>query len=362
MKAAIPLLATTALALPSALWAQGTSGIAFYGHFNPAWQSVDDGGQTTDTFVDNSNSNSRFGFNVTGDLGDTGNSFLFNFETGLGFRQSGAVSQLSEPDFWDIKRTDLRKFEAIFSTGYGTFYAGQGSMASDGVVGSDFTGVGVVAGSAIGDQAGGFQFRDTGGTLSGIAISDVFKNFDGSRRFRLRYDTPQYGGFKVAAAYGIEVLTSGDDRDFYDLAVYYSDTFGDVEFAASAGYSDTSDSNAGAYAGSAGILHTPSGVSFTLIAGGADTDASYAMARLGLERTFTSWGSTAAALDYYAGQDFDTSGSDSDLWGVSFVQKIDAANMELYAGYRDYSFSDTSGTLYQDMDSWLLGARWKYDF
>ena len=45
MKAVFPLLATTALALPTALWAQSTSGVEFYGHFNPAWQSVDDGAQ-----------------------------------------------------------------------------------------------------------------------------------------------------------------------------------------------------------------------------------------------------------------------------------------------------------------------------
>lgn len=362
MKAAFPLLATTALALPTALWAQSTSGVEFYGHFNPAWQSVDDGAQTKDTFVDNSNANSRFGFNVTTDLGDTGNSVLFNFETGLGFRPSFAVSQNVTPDAWDLKKTDLRKFEAIFSTAQGTFYVGQGSMAGDGIAGSDFSDVGVVASSSISDVSGDFLFRDTGtGLLTGPSIFDVYQNFDGFRRLRLRYDTPQIGKLKFAIAYGTEVLFD-DDQEHYDFAAYYGDTFGDIEMAAAAGYSNTTDGKTGSVAGSVAFLHGPTGLNLSLGAGAAESDESYGFARLGLKRDLLDWGSTAAAVDYYAGQDFDSPGSHSDMWGVSIVQRVDAANLELYAGYREYAFSDRSGNSYDDLTSVLIGARWSYNF
>ena len=57
-----------------------------YGQVNMAYQSFDDGRQTTSNLVDNSNSNSRIGFYL--EPADSGDGFAFQFESGLGLRPS----------------------------------------------------------------------------------------------------------------------------------------------------------------------------------------------------------------------------------------------------------------------------------
>jgi hypothetical protein len=42
------------------------------------------------------------------------------------------------------------------------------------------------------------------------------------------------------------------------------------------------------------------------------------------------------------------------------VQTIDAASLDLYAGWRRFSYSDRTGTSYQDADSFLVGCRFAF--
>ena len=50
-----------------------------------------------------------------------------------------------------------------------------------------------------------------------MPVSDVYRDFDGSRRFRIRYDTPSIDGFSGAVAYGklypefwVQIPVNGD--------------------------------------------------------------------------------------------------------------------------------------------------------
>jgi hypothetical protein len=201
-----PQISTTAATRPS----NDTGGsVTFYGQLSPTFQFFDDGTETYSNLADNANSNSRLGFNFDQDL--NGNRFRFTYEAAIGFPQTSEFSQEGDDPFWEWQVTDLRKAEVRYRGAFGEVYLGQGSMATDGSAGADLFGTTIVGTVTMSDSAGSYQFRDDDTkNLSGIAIGDVFDDFDGSRRFRIRYDTPEFNGFSGAVAYGTNELSEGD--------------------------------------------------------------------------------------------------------------------------------------------------------
>ncbi|CAM3910520.1 porin [Phaeobacter inhibens] len=335
----------------------------YYGQFNPSFQSFDDGGDDFSTLVDNANSNSRIGFWLEQPFGE--NTLRFNFETALGLRSSDGVDQNGRPQNISWDRTRIRKVDLQYATArYGTFSFGQGSMASDGLAESDLSGTGVIQTSSIADSAGGFLFRTSTGTLSGVSIGSAFRSLDGGRLGRVRYDTPEFSGFTVSASYGEEILRSNSDREAYDVAVRYTnDDLGDFTINGALG-AVWNENGPGTktrdIVASFAALHEPSGVSFAVAGGDRDTGGDYAFAKLGYTANFLSVGATSFAIDYYDGSDMVTSGDSAESWGIAAVQNFDNLNLETYVAYRDYSYSDTSATSYQDSSSIMAGARWKF--
>ena len=335
----------------------------FYGQLNFGLFNVDDGTESETFITDNDNSNTRIGLRYSNDLAG-GGTVKFNFETALGIQGSSSVTMAdNDPDI-DLKRTDLRKLEIAYETpGIGTFYAGQGSMSADGVTEADFSGTTVVSYVGVTDLAGSFQFRPDGGALSGTSIGSTFGSFDGARRLRLRYDTPEVAGFVGSISYGEEELNQDDDREFTDIALKYAQDYGDLKVDGRIGYQwidDDDGTDEEILAGSLAVLHKPSGVSFALAAGDPDeSDASYWYAKLGYQQQWFSTGTTALSLDYYDGSDFGSDGADSQAWAISAVQRVDAYNLELYASYRVYDY-DVSGSDFEDIDLVVIGARWKF--
>ncbi|MTH77020.1 porin [Paracoccus aestuariivivens] len=333
----------------------------FYGQVNLTYQRVDDGEESFDDFVDNGNSVSRLGFWVDVPMGE--NQLRLNFETGLGFKTTSDTNQIDDPDWVDWQRTDLRKFEAVYIAGFGSFWFGQGSMATDGVAEIDNSGTSLAGYVNLPDMAGGYEFRD-GELLSGIAIGDVFKDFDGGRRFRLRYDTPKFNGFMFSAAYGEEILAEDDDANYYDVALRYgyeNDTF---KADAGLGYAwkdADDDGDTEQLIASTSVVHRPTGLNATLAMGdGQDDSGNYGYFKFGWTGDVIDQGSTAVSIDYFEGNDYVISGSDSKSWGIQAVQGFDDYNVEAYLGYREYEFDDDTGADYQDISALLLGARWKF--
>jgi hypothetical protein len=102
-------------------------------------------------------------------------------------------------------------------------------------------------------------------------------------------------------------------------------------------------------------------------------------------RRFLAWGESAAAVDYYSGDDifltgdvqlFDAGGepvldedgnpvidditsSESESWGLSVVQNIDAWNTELWLTWRGYDYSDDFAS-YEDGQAIFGGARFTF--
>jgi hypothetical protein len=331
--------------------------VRFYGQFSPTYLSFGDGDETTDNFVDNANSNTRLGFVI--EQPAWGGGLTLTFETALGFVQTSEVSQEETPPALAWERTDLRKFEAAYAAEFGKLSLGQGSMASDGVATLDVSGTGIVGSVTVADVAGAFKFREEGGALSSVTVSKAFKDYDGGRRFRIRYDTPKFSGFSVAVAYGQNILAEDDDTDYYDIGLTWSGTQGDMELAAAVGYAwDAGETDSERYAGSFSMLHTPTGLNLSLSAGADPDGGSYGYAKAGWKGDLIAPGPTAFSIDYYDGNDIANDDSSSEAFGLSAVQAFTEIDLELYMGYQAYSYDDTAA--YQDADSFLFGARYKF--
>jgi len=355
-----------ALALPAAaqdLVLTGENGLRLsaYGQLDLTFQSVNDGEKTYRDIADNSNSVSRAGFWIDGPPGGA-NTLRFNFETSFGLRATAETSQTGDVAWIDWQKTDIRKLQLVTAGGFGALWVGQGSMATDGAGEVDDSGTTLAGYVDVSDMAGSFAFR-AGAALSDITIADAFKDFDGSRQFRIRYDTPRRSGFKLSAAYGKDVLAENDNADYYDAALRYDHAGGGMAFDGAVGWSwTTEDGDTTERAVASGSLtHLPTGLNLTLAAGAQQGDGgSYGYAKAGWSGDLVGTGATAFSVDYYDGADFEVSGSRSRAWGLQAVQRFDDWKLQAYLGYRVFSYDDDSGTDYRDIDALLVGARWTF--
>ncbi len=349
------------LVMPTAAVAQekSDSNWSFYGHLNLGIWSADDGFDSDTTFTENDNSNSRAGVIFTHPLSG-GGEFRLHFETAFGLTGSNAISIGNSDLDLRFRRQELRKFEAIVATpNLGTFSAGQGSIATDGSGEADFSGTDVAAYSDLTDLAGSQVFRTTAGAASGFSVRSGFGSFDGGRRFRIRYDSPSFNGFGLAATAGIEILTRGDSNEYYDLGLTYDKDYGDFRLAGRLGYSVRGRAEE-LLVGSLAYLHKPTGINLAVGAGQQQQgDDDYVYVKAGVIRNWLDIGSTAFSVDYYDGSNFGVTGSDSQSVGLAVVQKIDQANLELFATYRMFELSDV-GVGLRDLDVTLIGARWSF--
>lgn len=353
--------------------------LTLYGQVNKGIAQYDDGEATRSYgLVDNANSNTRFGLRYDQKFGDWAFQNVNEFAYAP-YSTSDVNINTPNPNDYAWSNSNIRKIDfTLAQDGYGKFWAGQGSMATDGISEIDLSGTDVIAYSSVGDSASAQLLRFSDGTLSNIQIQNVFKNQDGDRRVRFRYDTPSFANFTFAAAFGRNLLSSNPDaRDanLFDAAVRYKNTFNDtIDFQAGVGYnwrqgfSGGEDTNT--WSGSASAIHSPSGVNFTLAAGTGETtagdNANFWYAKLGLLRGFFGEiGKTGMSIDYYDGTDFnlDTeagiTNSDSKSWGVAFVQNIDKANTQLWLTWRNYQFSDSTSS-FDDGNVVFGGARFKF--
>lgn len=345
-------------AAPTLTRAQDAPALDFYGQLNLGVISVDNGASSNTTFTDNDNSNSRIGVIYKQGLSN-GGEFRLHFESALGFTGSGSINGADDGFEIEYRRAELRKFEAIYETAnIGTFSFGQGGTATDGTAEADFSGTSVIAYSGITDLAGNQEFQLTGGGGSGVSVGNAFSSFDGARRFRVRYDTPTYNGFALALSAGEEVLSSGNDDEFYDIALVYNQDYGDIKVAARGGLS-IRDSDEELLLGSLAVLHEPTGLNIAAATGRQqEGDDSYYYVKAGVKQDWFAIGETRLSVDYYSGENFVVTGSDSTTVGLAIVQKVDRFNLEVYATYRTYEFD--GGAAVFDQDVTFVGARWKF--
>lgn len=335
--------------------------ITVYGQFNPVYQSFNDGLETTSGVVDNGNWNSRIGVTATEPV--SFGTLRFRVETAFGLRNSALVSQVSTPQALRWSRTSLRWFEVAFDTDYGTFSFGQGSSASDGTAGLDDSFTFVAGATDSSDGFGAFRFRDADGNLTGVTVGSVNAVLNGARRFRVRYDTPVMQGFMLSGSYGKNILVTADENAYYDLALRWTGDLGDFAVRSAIGYQwiDSPDGpTVERLAGSVSALHTPTGLNLAVSAGEVIDGESYVWTRAGWRTDVVAAGTTSLSVDYYRGRDFLSEGARTGHYGLYAVQTFDDASVDVYAGWRRFSYSDQLGTSYQDADGYLVGLRWAF--
>jgi hypothetical protein len=343
--------------------------LRFYGQINKGVLTYDDG-QVSESYglIDNDNSNTRFGLTYSQGFGDAW-TYLGTLEVQYApFSTSNTnILQPSPPDSaYEFTNANIRKIDNKFSNPqFGAFYLGQGDMASNNTAEVDLSGTTVISYSAVADSAGAQLLRQSDGILSDIQIKNAFTNYDGlSRKVRVRYDTPSWSGFGLRTSYGRDLLSTSEttrEQDLYDIAAVYEGTFNSFKVAAQTAFS-WKGSDITIFDGSGSILHVPTGLNFTVAAGtqnNSDVSGSYGYAKLGWQGDLVSWGRTALSLDYYAGSDIATAGSDSESWALAVVQNVPKWNTEFWMTWREYDYSEAD-TSFDSAQAFFIGARFKF--
>ena len=273
----------------------------------------------------------------------------------------------------------------------GTATMGHTSTATDNIILIDLGGI--MPGAAnIALIGGGLlvrhadQYHEGEDALIGKTSLDDFTgggSVDTLRRNAVRYDSPRFamlgGRVDLSAAWG--------EDDFYDASVWYRTSWDDWKFRGGFGYlHDTDDGTRPGtrdreeYKGSASLLHVPSGLFATAayvrreFHGTDDSDQTvfgevttglvtppgtnrppldYLYTAAGIRRGFSSIGDTSFYGEYAQVDDAITglaeggiTGEVTDskltMFGAAICQNIDAAAMDVYAGFRVFQF-DTAG-------------------
>ena len=282
----------------------------------------------------------------------------------------------------------------------GRITVGRANTATAGITGIDLGGAGVIANVNVGYWQRSFSLTGVagataawntvlgGGTVNGSTLS---------RGNVINYTTPNVAGFQAAAAWG--------ENDVWDVALRYAGEFSGVRLAAGIGYGSnlgglgevTADipANAGKAVptllkGSASVMHLATGLYLTGAYirqdndnGTPDTTMYYVNG--GIAKNWTGLGNTVLYGEYARVDDGVTcdagacvpfggnlndviTSSEATVWGLGIVQHIDAAAMEVFLAYRNYSASVTSspGNLlngkvdYNDFDVVMGGARIRF--
>jgi predicted porin len=351
-----------ALAVPSFVYAQAQGlEVRLSGQVNRALMNVDDGHKSNAFFVDNSISSTRFRISATAPV-SPGLRAGAVFEAELQSNPSDDVSF----DAADIPDPTLaeRHMDVFFEGGWGKVSLGQGDGAANGGTEVDLSGTSVAHWSGMHSIGGGFEFKTGAGVGTGVTIGDVVNNQDFESRYdRLRYDSPKFGGFSVAASWG----TKDNGRDAREVALWYSGDMGALgRLAGALGWSNQQANVAipGAIedevvGGSISWLHG-SGLNVTFAHSQRDVSAT-------LDGTMTyvkvgyKFGRHAVALDWGKGEEQSAAAGangEGDVIGVGYVwNPVQWA--ELYAAAKRHSL-DQPGVDADDINIVMVGTRIRF--
>lgn len=330
--------------------------LAISGHINRMVMIVDDGVSTDPYFVDNDNSESQVRFigssKVSHDLTLGG-----IIELSIAPNKSGNVNQLNQEinNIFDQRRTEL----ILESKRWGKLWLGKGFTSSYSAGAVDLSGTGVITYSVVSDTAASLIWRESDtGAFTDIIIFDAFNSFEGlNRANRLRYDTPKFGGFHLAAS---AVSESRYDASLWGGGQGYGFNVAGAVAAANPNldYADLQ------YNGSISVLHKDTGLNLTLASGmlertDQENQHSY-FTKLGWMNKFFSAGDTAFSVDYARTLNQPAENDDGNTVAVAAVQHFEKYGAELYGLYRLYSLDRSIEPSVDDITIVSIGARVKF--
>jgi predicted porin len=352
--------------------------LEIYGQVNTGVLYFNNGNVSDTYIVDNSNSPTRFGLRGSAKISPSLKAG-FNIEISAISAGSSSVSITDD----DGGQAGDGALAVRFANWYldhkslGRVSVGRISSAMDGIQEIDLVGTSVVSlpGINVGNKI------LVAGTV--VTWDQVMHGFDGDRVNGIRYDTPTFGGFQLS--------TSFSENDRYDVTLRYAGEFGGFRVAAGIGYglnSDNADTTVNfplaplnavdentLLSGSASVLHVSSGLFLTGFAGrrsieggiAGDFDETNWGLRAGIAKNWFGIGNTVLFGEYNRFSNINNIGANgvvggpgslqSEVWGVSIIQNIDAAAMELFLSYKNYSIDFAPA---QDMDIIFSGARIKF--
>jgi hypothetical protein len=330
--------------------------LSLSGWVNRMVNIVDDGKNTDAYFVDNDDAESRI--NLVGTVTATDDLTIGSrIELTIAPNKSGNVSQKNQ----EVNNIfDQRWVEAsLASKRFGKLSLGKGDTASMNTAAADLSQTGIIAYATITDVAGGMLFREKDGdTLTDVSIFDALHNFDGlNRQNRIRYDTPTYHGFSLAAS------VISDER--YDGALRWGGQgYGFKAIGAAAFAYPNKDDTDFQYDGSFSLLHEDTGLNLTLSAGLLDRDnqddAQNFYGKLGWLTRFFSVGQTAFGVDYTRSLNLPTEDDDGYSVGAAAVQQFEEYGTEIYLLYRLHSLDRDVAPDVHDISVGSIGTRVKF--
>jgi len=328
------------------------------GQVNRAVLYGDNGDEDEIFYTDNDNSGTRFRFVAKGRLNDdvtAGATIELQFEsnssTDIRFNANGGTGGTSS----GTTPVGERIGEVWFnSASVGKLSLGQGNTATNGTAETDLSGTGLAQYSLGGGGNEGLQFQTAG--VLGLRVGQAFTNLDGgSRRDRIRYDTPTFAGFRLS--------TSASQGGRWDVALRYANQFAGAKVAAGIGYEDRASVSGtdDRISGSASVL-LDNGFNLTFAAGQdnrkAGNDAMYYYGKVGFQtNSLSMYGRTSFSIDYYDGEDIaNATSGDSVSYGFGIVQKVNPIGTELYLSLRNHELDNTD----DDVFAAFAGARIKF--
>ena len=331
--------------------------------------------------ADNDRSSTRVRFKGKATLDDEWSAGA-TFEAELESNSSGSVAIEDDGVGGDSNKAALkeRKLELFFkSKRLGKLSFGQGSTASDGSTGEDLSGTGVITSAGFGGTGGSLAFVRSDSAMREATcmkncgdpekeeyytVGDLFNNRGGlSRKDRVRYDTPSFGGVKLSTSFLGGKWNEGDESvesGAWDAALRYGREFDGVEVAAALA-TWKKDKDTKGHGGSASVL-VPSGTSLTLSYSSQDkegTDSTFQYAKLGQTFDATSAGKTSISVGYGKTEDQSGPGNEGTYYDLAAVQKIKNLGAELYAVWGVFK-AEIPGTPTEDITIAATGARIKF--
>ena len=323
----------------------------------------------------------------------------FLYEFGINNNNIGATNQLNGgDDLGGSTAPELRDSTVwLRHKRLGMVKIGHGSTSTDNLVLIDLGGMSSAGTPDTGLYIGGMILRSNGGLL-GNAVSMNWgaairgnESWDTTRRNHVLYETPTLHGFTVQAAIA--------EDNYWDVALRYAGEFNGIRVAFGLGYQENSEFNGGNQVGfgttgdlcttlcdakatdlkgALSVLHVPTGLFFTGSMGrreveGADNalggvytgpDLTYWQVAGGIARNYFGIGNTVLFAEYsqseggleqatFLGTQTGTytlnvagarTTSEVTHWGIGVNQYIDAAAMELFATYKNFSLDATGFT------------------
>ena len=285
------------------------------------WMKSDD--STDHRFVDNTNSPTRFTLSGEGKIGKD-MSAGFVYEMGLG-NEPSVEDFLSYPNSNDD--LGVRHAAVWFKTLAGKVTLGKTSQATD-----NFDEMSV-ANTTVASKLLSL------GPVSAVYLFGFDLPFDGNRKNLVRYDSPVLQGFMVSGSWS--------DENAWDGALRYAGEFGGFRMAAGVGYRQDDALAFSVFSlpveyktmlATASVMHVATGLFATGMY--ADTDFSGTHLKAwhlqgGIEARLTELGKTT----FYAEFGQLDLGDKVDAYGFGAVQRLDAANLDLFVAYRNYDDS-----------------------